>query len=76
MWCRQNELHEQAKTHFNRVIELDPKYAQARLFSGYGEIEGRSITREHLESQGYAHDSGVWRLPENIEFEKGRRGFE
>lgn len=77
LWCRQHELHEQAETHFSRVVELDPQHAQARRFLGYGEIEGRWITRkQHLESQGYVHYKGAWRLPEDIKIEKERRTLE
>jgi hypothetical protein len=67
-WCREHKLPKQRETHLQRVIELDPNHAEARRALGYGQLDGKWVTREEVMKQrGYVRYKGQWKLPQEKE---------
>lgn len=73
--CRTMQLHEQRVRHLERVIELDPEHAKARLALGYQKKDGEWKTRDEIfQDQGMVKDdSGRYRVPQQIEDIKRKR---
>ncbi|MFH1422841.1 MAG: hypothetical protein ABIH42_09050 [Planctomycetota bacterium] len=46
VWCEQNHLSEQAKFHFEKVIQLNPDYAKARAKLGYVKYKNKWVKPE------------------------------
>ena len=68
-WCNENQLYDQAKLHWQQVLELDSDYAEARQVLGYvKEQDGWVSLREKRESRGYIQErGGRWRTAQQIE---------
>ena len=77
-WCRTMQLPEQRVRHLERIIELDPDHAEARLALGYQKVEGEWKTRDEIfKDKGMVKDdSGRYRVPQQIEDIKRKRDQE
>ena len=69
-WCSDRQLPDQAKTHWQQVLELDPEQSDARRVLGYVQTaNGWESQRNQRENQGLVEDRGRWKTPYQIEVE-------
>ena len=67
-WCNENLLLDQAKIHWQQVLELDTDHADARRALGYEKTSnGWFSQRERLEDRGFIQDRGRWKTAQQIE---------
>jgi hypothetical protein len=68
-WCNSHKLPAERILHMERVIELDPDHAKARLALGYMKEGGKWQTKDEVQmKKGLVKDRrGVWRPPQQIE---------
>lgn len=61
-WCAENQMANQKRAHYERVLELDSENAQARRALGYTKmIDGQWRTSsEEMEDQGKVKVNGRW----------------
>lgn len=66
-WCREHNLGNQAQTHAQRVIELDPTNAEARQMLNFRNVDGAWMTREQvMASRGLVWFDGKYRTRQEI----------
>jgi len=67
-WCAERQLPEQARVHWQQILELDPEHVDARRHLGYTQTPTgwQSISGMH-ESRGRVLDRGRWRTPQELE---------
>ena len=75
LWCKQNKLLEQAKTQFNRVLELDPKHKKARqdmdnIIQSEKDVKIAEIIKKYGPYKGVLDKAGADK--ENLLWEKAR----
>ena len=69
-WCREQQLLDQAKMHWQQVLEFDPDHPDARTVLGYEKRQtGWILTQEKLENRGLVQDRGHWKTPYQIKVE-------
>jgi hypothetical protein len=67
-WCRDHEMEPERRLHLERVIALDPDFAEARQALGYAMVRGRwTLSEDRRRAQGYERYRGRWRLAQEIE---------
>jgi hypothetical protein len=70
-WCNERQLPEQAKTHWQQVLELDPDHGDARRVLGYvSTANGWESQRDRQENKGLLEYRGRWKTPYQIEVER------
>jgi hypothetical protein len=73
-WCNEQQLLNQAKLHWQQILELDPDHTDARRVLGYiknpTDPTGWILQRDRLESRGLTQDRGRWKTQYQIEVEK------
>ena len=70
-WCNEQQLPDQAKLHWQQVLEFDPDNKDARVVLGYTATPtGWVSQRDRLESQGFVQDRGRWRTQYQIDVDK------
>jgi len=61
-WCSEQQLADQARTHWQQVLELEPDHIDARRVLGYRQTQnGWESDQNRLENQGFVQDRGRWR---------------
>jgi hypothetical protein len=70
-WCYDQQLSDQAKMHWQQVLELDADHAEARKMLGYYKTTtgGWESPRDKLANKGYIQHQGRWKTPYEIEVE-------
>jgi len=70
-WCSEQQLPEQAKVHWQQIIELDPDHAEARRILGYTKTASGNweSLRDKRANKGLIEYKGRWRTPYEIEVE-------
>lgn len=70
-WCSEHQLPDQAKVHWQQILELDPDHAEARKVLGYSKTQTGWVShRDTWEKQGFIQDrQGRWKTPQQIEVE-------
>ena len=69
-WCTDRQLPEQAKTHWQQILEIDPDHTDARAILGYRQTPtGWEHPRDKLERRGLIQYQGRWRTHYEIEVE-------
>ena len=70
-WCNERQLFEQAKVHWQQVLELDPDHGDARRTLGYTETQGGWVSiGAQNENRGLILDRGRWRTSHEIEISR------
>ena len=49
-WCLRNRLPDRARSHFTRVVDMNPEHAEARTKLGYLKVNGRWVLKEELQA--------------------------
>ncbi|TWT96757.1 hypothetical protein Pla108_25310 [Botrimarina colliarenosi] len=66
-WCRDNGVADGLRRHLQRVLELDPDHAEARMLLGYQQVDGRWMTRDDvLAARGLVRWGGEYRTPQEV----------
>jgi len=60
LWCQQNKLSEQAKTQFEKVLELDHNHTGAHQKLGHIKYKDKWQTPDELKAQGLVEYKGKW----------------
>ena len=69
-WCHEQQLPEQAKVHWQQILELDPDHADARKVLGYElTANGWVSEQDRRINRGLVQDKGRWKTPYQIEVE-------
>jgi hypothetical protein len=70
-WCNEHQLPDQAKVHWQQILEIDTDHAEARKVLGYSKTQTGWVSyRDTLEKQGLIRDrQGRWKTPQQIEVE-------
>jgi len=70
-WCVENQLPEQARVHWQQILELDPDHAEARKVLGYSKTPTGWVSHEDTYiKRGLVQDrQGRWKTPQQIEVE-------
>ena len=69
-WCNENQLLDQARSHWRQILELDPDHAEARQILGYERTQNGWFSRQgRMEDRGFIQDRGRWRTAQQIEVE-------
>jgi len=69
-WCTGQQLPDQAKLHWQQVLEFDPDHPDARKILGYTKDQtGWVSLRDKRENRGFVQDRGRWKTPYQIEVE-------
>ena len=69
-WCAENQLSDQARLHWQQILEIDPDHTVARWTLGYTkEREGWVSQQEKRENRGFVLHKGRWRTEYEIEVE-------
>ncbi len=66
-WCAKNKLPEQAKTQFEKVIELKPDHNGALKKLGYTKHKDEWLTPFEMKALGFAKYKGKWIAQEKYE---------
>jgi hypothetical protein len=73
-WCHERQLPDQAKIHWQQILELDNDHADARAILGYRKdlTGGWYSQQERLENRGFVQErnGGRWRTPYQIQVEE------
>ena len=70
-WCGEQQLPDQAKMHWQQILELDPDHADARTVLGYSKDRTGTWYSQQTrrENQGFVQDRGRWKTTYQIEVE-------
>ncbi|MCE9552402.1 MAG: hypothetical protein K8T91_03370 [Planctomycetes bacterium] len=72
-WCRDKKLDGNRETHLQRIIELEPDHAAARLRLGYTRVGERWLTlEERMKEEGKIKHGNRWVLAQELELIKQR----
>jgi hypothetical protein len=67
LWCEKNDLAEEARMEFEKVVALSPDHEGARNALGYVKHDGRWLSHEEaMASKGLVKFEGTWMLPEEV----------
>ena len=67
-WCHEQQLQEQARLHWQQILELDPDHGDARRILGYTETASGWVSlRDTNESRGFILERGHWKTRYEIE---------
>lgn len=76
LWCLKNKLDEQAKTQFNKVVELNPNHEGARKNLGYVKYKDKWMTQDEMTAQGLVNYKEKWMTHEEAMKVQGYVKFE
>ncbi|MDR0328863.1 MAG: hypothetical protein LBI05_11265 [Planctomycetaceae bacterium] len=69
-WCNEQQLPDQAKVHWQQILEIDPDHADARKILGYTKTpNGWESKQDQRLVRGLVFDKGRWKTPQQIEVE-------
>ena len=70
-WCGEQQLPDQAKVHWQQILELDPDHRDTRIVLGYTKDKTGDwvSSQDRLGNKGYVQDKGRWRTQYQIEVE-------
>jgi len=70
-WCNENQLPDQARVHWQQILELDPDHAEARKVLGYSRTPTGWVSHEDtFTKRGFVQDrQGRWKTPQQIDVE-------
>ncbi len=67
-WCRNRKQRDASRHHLERILEIDPEHAKARLRLGYQKVGSVWMTRDELmAARGLVLYSGKYRTRQHIE---------
>jgi len=71
-WCGERQLPDQAKLHWQQILELDPDHADARTVLGYSKDKtgGWFSRQESRINKGLVQDRGQWKTQYQIDVEQ------
>jgi hypothetical protein len=76
-WCLENKLFGNRDIHLQRIIELDPDHADARLRLGYSRVGQRWLTlEEKMKDEGRVKHGNRWVLPQELDLIKKKEAGE
>lgn len=67
LWCRANELPEEAILQFEYCLRVGPKHARAHLALGHTRHQRKWVTKEEMRAQGFEKYKGSWLSREEVE---------
>ncbi len=74
-WCTANKLHDLAKAHYLRVLDIEPNHGNARATLGFTKDEnGRWVVLNDVmrEKRGKVQFKGRWQFPESVALERAK----
>jgi len=69
-WCHERQLPNQARLHWQQILEIDSDHADARRILGYVKTtDGWVSQQDNRERRGFVQDRGRWKTSQQIEVE-------
>ena len=66
-WCQKNKLRDAYRHHLQRIIELEPDHAEARVRLGHQQVNGQWLDREQLMlARGMIRYEGQFRTRQEV----------
>ncbi len=73
-WCREHKLREERRQHLDRILELNPKHANARTALGFHQKNGQWMNRDDvMASRGLVLFDGKYVTPQQVELLKQQK---
>jgi hypothetical protein len=70
-WCREHKLRDERRQHLERILELNPNYADARTALGFHQKNGQWMNRDDvMTSRGLVLFQGKYITPQQVELLK------
>jgi len=67
-WCREHKLLENRRRHLERILELEPNHAEARIALGFRQKDGQWMNRDDMmASRGLVLYEGRYVTPQQVE---------
>jgi hypothetical protein len=67
-WCRERKLRDEARQHWERILELQPNHDEARAALGFRQNDGQWMTRDDvMASRGMVQYEGRFVTPQHVE---------